>query len=100
MRALVIGGSGQVGGALMQALRARGHEATGTYGQHPADGLAHLDILDATAVAHAIDAARPDWVLFPAGLTFVDYCAEHPDAAFAFNRDAQLDAATMAAYLG
>ena len=31
MRALVVGASGQVGGALMQALRARGHEATGTY---------------------------------------------------------------------
>ena len=32
MRALVIGASGQVGAALLRALRARGHEATGTYG--------------------------------------------------------------------
>jgi dTDP-4-dehydrorhamnose reductase len=100
VRALVIGGSGQVGGALMQALRARGHEATGTYGQHPTDGLVQLDILDAAAVSRAIDGARPDWVLFPAGLTFVDYCEEHPDEAFAINRDAPLAAARVSAAAG
>ena len=60
MRALVIGASGQVGAALMQALRARGHDAVGTYAHHPVDGLAALDITDGGAVERAIQDARPD----------------------------------------
>jgi dTDP-4-dehydrorhamnose reductase len=100
MRALVIGASGQVGAALMLALRARGHDAAGTYAQHPADGLAALDITDRAAVERAIEGARPDWVLCPAGLTHVDHCEEHPDEAFAINRDGPLAAARLARRAG
>ncbi len=69
MRALVIGASGQVGAALLAMLRARGHEAIGTYAQHPAEGLDPLDVTDAAAVERAVEQARPDWVLCPAALT-------------------------------
>jgi dTDP-4-dehydrorhamnose reductase len=100
MRALVIGGSGQVGGALLRALAARGHAATGTYAQHPADGLAPLDLRVSPAVTAAITAAAPDWVLCPAGLTHVDHCEEHPADADALNRDAPLAAARAAARAG
>ena len=100
MRALVIGASGQVGGALLEALRARGHEAFGTYGHHPAEGLARLDVTDRAAVERAVSQARPDWVLCPAGLTHVDYCEDHPAEAFAINRDGALHAAREAGRAG
>lgn len=100
MRALVIGASGQVGAALLQAFRARGHHAAGTYAHHPADGLTALDITDRAAVERAIEDARPDWVLCPAGLTHVDRCEEHPDEAFAINRDGPLAAARLARRAG
>jgi dTDP-4-dehydrorhamnose reductase len=96
MRALVIGASGQVGAALLHALAERGCDATGTYGHHPAEGLAHLDVTDHAAVNRAVVAARPDWVLCPAGLTHVDRCEEHPEEAFAINRDGALAAARAA----
>ncbi len=96
MRALVVGASGQVGAALLRALADRGHEATGTYGHHPAEGLAHLDVTDRAAVERAVQAARADWVLCPAGLTHVDHCEEHPQEATAINRDGALHVARAA----
>lgn len=100
MRALVIGASGQVGAALLTALRARGHEAIGTHAKHLAEGLSPLDVTDSSAVTRAVEAARPDWVLCPAGLTHVDYCEEHPAEAFAINRDGPLHAARAARTVG
>jgi dTDP-4-dehydrorhamnose reductase len=100
MRALVIGASGQVGAALLAALAARGHAAAGTYTEHAAPGLARLDITDRAAVEPAVAAARPDWVFCPAGLTHVDRCEEHPEEAFAINRDGALDAARAARHAG
>src|SRR5262245_60179502 len=100
MRAFVIGASGQVGGNLLEAFRARGHEALGTHARHPMDGLAPLDVTDHAAVERAVGDARPDWVLCPAGLTHVDYCEEHPAEAYAINRDGPLAAARSAARAG
>jgi len=100
MRAFVIGASGQVGGCLLEAFRASGHDTLGTHAQHPMDGLAHLDVTDHAAVDRAVSAARPDWVLCPAGLTHVDRCEEHPAEAFAINRDGPLAAARSAARAG
>jgi dTDP-4-dehydrorhamnose reductase len=100
MRALVIGASGQVGAALLEALAGRGHAARGTYGHHPAEGLAHLEVTDRAAVERAVAAARPDWVLCPAGLTHVDRCEEAPAEAFAVNRDGALHAARAARAAG
>jgi dTDP-4-dehydrorhamnose reductase len=96
VKALVLGASGQVGAALVLALRSRGHEALGTYAQHPAPAATlPLDLRDAPAVEQAIASAKPDWILCPAGLSWVDYCEEHPDEAFALNRDAPLAAARL-----
>lgn len=100
MRALVIGASGQVGAALMQALRARGHEGHGTYTQHAVEHLSPLDVTDRGAVERAVKDFSPDWVLCPGGLTHVDYCEEHPADAFALNRDAALDAGRIGARSG
>jgi dTDP-4-dehydrorhamnose reductase len=100
MRALVIGASGQVGAALLDALRARGHEAVGTYAHHAEKGLTPLDVTDRAAVERAVREARPDWVLCPAGLTHVDYCEEHPAEAFAINCEAASHAAREAGGAG
>ena len=100
MRALVIGASGQVGASLLTSLRARGHEARGTYGHHATPGLDPLDLTDHAAVARAVAAARPDWVFCPAGLSFVDYCEDHVDEAMAANRDGPAAAARAAEVAG
>ena len=100
MRALVIGASGQVGAALLRALRARGHHAVGTWAHREFPGLVPLDFTDAAAVERAIGDTRPDWVICPAALSHVDYCEEHPEEAFATNLHAPLAAAKAAARAG
>jgi dTDP-4-dehydrorhamnose reductase len=100
MRAFVIGASGQLGAALLDALRVRGHEARGTYANQPVPGLDALDLTDHAAVARAVVAARPDWVFCPAGLSHVDYCEDHPEETLAINRDGPEAAARAAASAG
>jgi len=100
MRALVIGASGQVGAALLRALRARGHDAVGTAARHLFPGLVPLDFTDAAATDRLIVETRPDWVVCPAALSHVDYCEEHPDEARAANVGAPVAAAQAAARAG
>jgi dTDP-4-dehydrorhamnose reductase len=96
VRALVIGASGQVGAALIAALRARGHEAIGTYATRPAPEASFpLDLRDPAAVEHAIAFAKPDWIFCPAALSWVDYCEDHEAEALLLNRDAPLAAARL-----
>lgn len=78
MKALVIGASGLVGSALMRAL---GPDAVGTYRSRPVPGLVPLDAADREAVAHVIDGAQSDLVLFPAAEPHVDWCEQHPEEA-------------------
>jgi dTDP-4-dehydrorhamnose reductase len=100
MRALVIGASGQVGAALVRVLRARGHEALGTWAHHAYPGLVPLALADAAALEGLLAEHRPDWVLCPAALSHVDYCEEHAEEAFAVNVHAPLAAAQAAARVG
>jgi dTDP-4-dehydrorhamnose reductase len=100
MRALVIGASGQVGAALLRVLRARAHDAVGTWAHREYPGLVPLDFTSAPAVERLVAETRPDWVLCPAALSHVDYCEEHPDEAFAANLHAPLAAAKIAAGAG
>ena len=78
MKAVVVGGSGQVGSWLLEHLAAGGHEAVGTYRTVAYPGLAHLDTADAGAGAW-IREQRPDVVFYPAGFTWVDGCERDPD---------------------
>src|SRR4029450_1358515 len=100
VRALVIGASGQVGAALLHALRARDHHAVGTWARPERPGLVPLDFPDPDAVERMIGETRPDWVICPAALSHVDYCEEHPDEAFAVNLRAPVSAARAAARVG
>lgn len=100
MRALVIGASGQMGAALVRVLRARGHEAVGTWAHHAYPGLVPLDLADGAALERLLCEHRPDWVLCPAALSHVDYCEDHVEEAFAVNVHAPLAAARAAARAG
>ena len=100
VRALVVGASGQVGGALIRELRARGHEATGTYSTHAVPDAWPLDIRNAEAVKHCVHFVKPDWIFCPAAVSHVDHCEDHADEAFALNRDAPLFLGRMAQRAG
>jgi dTDP-4-dehydrorhamnose reductase len=87
VKALVIGASGLVGGALLRALAAARHDAVGTYRARPAPGLRQLDVADASAARGLIAELRPDVVFLTAALTAVDYCEDHEDEARRINVD-------------
>ncbi len=100
MRALVVGGSGQIGGWLLRTLAERGHEAEGTYHSVAYPGLTHLDAADTRAASAWVRERAPDVVFYPAGLTWVDGCERNPAAAEAANRDQPLTLARAAAGVG
>ncbi len=85
MRAVVIGGSGQIGGWLLHHLAHDGHEAIGTYATREFPGLTRLDAAASDASAW-VAAQRPDAVFYPAGFTWVDGCEKDPERARAANR--------------
>ena len=86
MRAMVIGASGLVGGALFSEF-ARSHETYGTYYRYPVNGFTCLRIEDARETGSAVSSLRPDVVLQPAALPNVDYCEENPHEAWRINVD-------------
>jgi dTDP-4-dehydrorhamnose reductase len=96
MRAVVIGGSGQIGGSLLHALEERGHEAIGTYASVAFPGLSKLDAADLEGAAEWVKGQRPDVVFYPAGLTWVDGCERDPEVSRAANRVQPLNIARAA----
>jgi len=101
VKALVIGASGQLGGALVRALERGGIEAVGTYHTRPLPGAVALDVSDADAVERCLAASSPD-VVFVTALTRggVDYCEDHPDEAHAVNARGGAHVAVAAARRG
>jgi dTDP-4-dehydrorhamnose reductase len=100
MRAVVIGGSGQIGGWLLHWLSRDGHDAVGTYATVPYPGLAPLDAADLGGAADWLRGQRPDVVFYPAGFTWVDGCERDPARARSANREQPLNLARAAADLG
>lgn len=100
LRALVVGGSGQIGGWLLRFLADRGHHATGTHATRPFPGLVPLDAGDAPAVAALIRREKPDVVFYPAGFTWVDGCERDEAKARAINLEQPLNVARTAAEAG
>jgi dTDP-4-dehydrorhamnose reductase len=100
MRALIIGGSGQIGGWLLRILAEREHQATGTYNKVPQPGLVPLDAAgldDATALLNKL---KPEVVFYPAGFTWVDGCERDPALARQANLEQPLNIARAAAEIG
>ncbi|MDQ6925542.1 MAG: GDP-mannose 4,6-dehydratase [Candidatus Eremiobacteraeota bacterium] len=87
MRVLVTGAGGFVGGHLITALRARGHDVV------PADRAPHagdhdtlpLDVRDPLAVRGAVELARPDAIAHLAAQAFVPASLADPDGTFDVN---------------
>jgi dTDP-4-dehydrorhamnose reductase len=100
MRSVVIGGSGQIGGWLLRAIRERGDEALGTYATVPFPGLVHLDAADREASANWLRESRPDVVYYPAGFTWVDGCERDPARARSANLEQPLNLARIAHQIG
>jgi dTDP-4-dehydrorhamnose reductase len=97
MRAVVIGGSGQIGGWLLRRLNERGHDAVGTYATVPFPGLVPIDAADLIAAAGWLRGQRPDVVFYPAGFTWVDGCERDPARARSANLEQPLNLARAAA---
>lgn len=93
MRAVVVGGSGQIGGWLLKVLAERGFDAVGTYATAAYPGLHRLDAADLAASAAWLRSQRPDLVFYPAGFTWVDGCEREPARAFGANLDQPLNLA-------
>lgn len=78
MSTLIIGASGQVGGYLRREL----HGASGlvtTYHTHKESGLRQLDIGNKRACEELLGSVRPDVILLPAAMTYVDGCENEPE---------------------
>jgi dTDP-4-dehydrorhamnose reductase len=99
VRAVVIGGSGQIGGWLLQHLNARGHESVGTFATKCFPGLVQLDCSAPEASAWLIE-QRPDVVFYPAGFTWVDGCERDPAKARLENMDQPLRIAMASRTVG
>ncbi len=100
MRALVVGGSGQIGGWLLRVLAEGGHGAVGTYLTVPQEGLVPLDASRLAEAAGWLRAHRPDVVFYPAGFTWVDGCERDPARARDANLDQPLNLARAAGDVG
>jgi dTDP-4-dehydrorhamnose reductase len=99
LRAVVIGGSGQIGGWLLRVLAERGHHAVGTYATVALPGLVKLDAAEQSAAAAWLTAQAPQVVFYPAGFTWVDGCERDRARAYAANLEEPLNLARTAAAL-
>ena len=84
-RALVIGASGLVGGALLKALEEKGWEVTGTAASRPREGLLRLDLGDANSIEDVIRSVAPAVVFLAAAFTNVDACEQESEKARRIN---------------
>jgi dTDP-4-dehydrorhamnose reductase len=100
MRAVVVGGSGQIGGWLLRELRERGYEAVGTYATVAYPDLARLDAADLAGAAGWLRGQEADVVFYPAGFTWVDGCERDPAKAHSANLEQPLNLARVAADRG
>jgi dTDP-4-dehydrorhamnose reductase len=100
LRAVVIGGSGQIGGWLLRVLKERGHRGVGTYSTNPFPELSRVDAADRDAAAAWLKEQSPDVVFYPAGFTWVDGCERDPARAYAANLEEPMNLARGAAASG
>lgn len=80
---LVIGGSGQVGRAVVHAFGDRAIDARRT----PTDGQLHVDLADIASIDAALDATRPAVVVIAGAFTWVDGAEADPATCHAVNVD-------------
>jgi dTDP-4-dehydrorhamnose reductase len=101
----VIGASGQLGSALLEAAWAAGETAVGSFYRRPppggmAPGWEALDLTDVAAVEAALERHQPEVVWVAAALTDVDYCERHPEESAHLNWRAPARLARLSARHG
>lgn len=82
MRVLVIGASGFVGSALVEAFAG---QAVGTYFQRPRPGLLPLDMRHPEAVRRVVSETESSCILVPAAQPHVDWCEDHEEESYDTN---------------
>lgn len=85
MKHLVVGASGQIGGAIYKSLVEKNHDVLGTYFSQPARGMRKLDINERARVFKLVKEVSPDVIYACAGLTNVDRCEADPKESFRVN---------------
>jgi len=86
MKALVIGASGLIGGALVRALERSGIETVGTCHTHCLPELFSLKVTDGEAVRNCFESIKPEVVFLTINTAGgVDFCETHPSEARALN---------------
>ncbi len=80
MRILLTGASGQVGGELLETLKALGEVI--------APARAEMDLADAASVRETIRSVRPRWIVNPGAYTAVDKAESEPELVYAINAEA------------
>jgi dTDP-4-dehydrorhamnose reductase len=89
MRILITGGSGLLGGALINASITLGVGIIPTYHSTPVGRRSvQMDIQDAEEVKRVLHEAEPDCVIHAAAMTNVDLCEDDPPRAWAINAEA------------
>ena len=86
---LVTGASGLLGVSLLGEAQKQGRAVIGLYHQHPLNlpgaRLLPVDLADESQVQRIFEELKPDRVIHCAAATNVDWCQEHPAAAFKVN---------------
>jgi dTDP-4-dehydrorhamnose reductase len=80
VRILLTGGSGQVGGELLETLKALGEVVAPAHGK--------MDLANAASVSETIRSVRPRWIVNPGAYTAVDKAESEPELAYAINTKA------------
>lgn len=87
-RELIIGASGLVGAALLQAAHASDSTVLGTYCHTKVDGLVPLDITDPAALQKLLTAFAPDIIYLPAAIVNAEQVERDPTLTKGVNVDA------------
>ena len=85
MKALIIGGSGQVGGHLSNKLGNLGKSVVITHHRQATSNSIFLDIVSKDKVHQLISEFKPTHIYLPAAATNVDECEKNPDSTFPVN---------------
>ncbi len=89
---LLTGGSGQVGGQLLETLAGLGEVV--------APARVEMDLAQPESVRAVVRAVKPRWIVNPGAYTAVDKAESEPEMAYAINRDAVAVLGEEAQWLG
>lgn len=85
MRHLIVGASGQVGGALFTCAHEKKLDVVGTYLTTPSRDLRKFDITDRSRVLRLIRETNPDVIYLAAAMTNVDRCQSEEGLSYEIN---------------